>query len=160
MADYENIELRSEKVRNIIGKVPPELVREGTGFIAVILLALALAAFFIPYPENIKAKMTVTSTKYTNVDAEALIPYHYITKIKKGMKAHVEMEGYIANRYGYRDGTIKETEDSVIIINGEHYFRAILEIKSPFRHTIKKDMNGFAFILLSDKTIFQYILDK
>lgn len=160
MADYENIELRSEKVRNIIGKVPPELVREGTGFIAVILLALALAAFFIPYPENIKTKVIVTSAAGNNINAEAFIPYQYIYKIKKDMKVHVEMEGYTANKYGYRDGIIKETEDNVIIINGEHYFRTILEIKSPSRYTIKKDMNGFAFILLSDKTIFQYILDK
>lgn len=30
MTEYENIELRSEKVRNIIGRVPPELVTGGT----------------------------------------------------------------------------------------------------------------------------------
>lgn len=48
MADFNNIELRSEKVRNIIGKVPPEIIRTGIGDITVILLILILAAFFIP----------------------------------------------------------------------------------------------------------------
>lgn len=76
----------------------------------------------------------------------------------KGMQ--MEMEGYIANTFGYRDGIITETEDSVITMNGRHYFRAILEIRSPYRYNIKKDMDGFAFILISDKSILQYILDK
>lgn len=40
MADFNNIELRSEKVRNIIGKVPPEIIRTGIGDITVILLIL------------------------------------------------------------------------------------------------------------------------
>ena len=65
MADFNNIELRSEKVRNIIGKVPPEIIRTGIGDITVILLILILAAFFIPYPENIKATATVTGTDVT-----------------------------------------------------------------------------------------------
>ena len=81
MADFNNIELRSEKVRNIIGKVPPEIIRTGIGDITVILLILILAAFFIPYPENIKATATVTGTDVTGcIHAEVLIPYRYITK--------------------------------------------------------------------------------
>ena len=38
-------ELRSEKVRNIIGGVPPRLVRAGTVVIITICVALALAAW-------------------------------------------------------------------------------------------------------------------
>ena len=87
MADFNNIELRSEKVRNIIGKVPPEIIRTGIGDITVILLILILAAFFIPYPENIKATATVTGTDVTGcIHAEVLIPYRYITKVKKESK--------------------------------------------------------------------------
>lgn len=37
--DLDNIELRSEKVRNVIGKVPPRLVSLGTVIITVIVLA-------------------------------------------------------------------------------------------------------------------------
>lgn len=36
--DLDNIELRSEKVRNVIGKVPPRLVSLGTVIITVIVL--------------------------------------------------------------------------------------------------------------------------
>ena len=45
--ESDNIELRSEKVRNIIGKVPPRLVRVGTVVITIIVLALAVAFYKI-----------------------------------------------------------------------------------------------------------------
>ena len=53
--ESENIELRSEKVRNVIGKVPPRLVSLGTVIITIIVLALAVAFYKIPYPISIEA---------------------------------------------------------------------------------------------------------
>ena len=50
----DNIELRSEKVRNVIGKVPPRLVSLGTIVITIIVLALAVAFYKIPYPISIE----------------------------------------------------------------------------------------------------------
>lgn len=44
------IELRSEKVRNLIGEIPPALVRWGTVIIVAIFLALLLVVCFMPYP--------------------------------------------------------------------------------------------------------------
>ena len=43
--ESDNIELRSEKVRNVIGKVPPRLVSLGTVVITIIVLALAVAFY-------------------------------------------------------------------------------------------------------------------
>ena len=50
-----NIELRSEALRNVIGQVPPLLVRVGTMVIVFIMLALALVVCFVPYPITIKS---------------------------------------------------------------------------------------------------------
>lgn len=47
---YDRIELRSPKVRRLIGEIPPALVRWGTVLIIVIFIALALAVVLIPYP--------------------------------------------------------------------------------------------------------------
>lgn len=44
------IELRSEKVRKLIGEIPPALVRWGTIIITIILLALLAAVCLLPYP--------------------------------------------------------------------------------------------------------------
>ena len=56
--EFDNIELRSEKVRNVIGKVPPRLVSLGTVIITIIVLALAVAFYKIPYPISIEANVS------------------------------------------------------------------------------------------------------
>lgn len=47
-----DIELRSEKVRNLLGEIPPSLVSWGTAIIIAIFLALIIAICFIPYPHS------------------------------------------------------------------------------------------------------------
>ena len=42
--------MRSEKVRELLGEIPPALVRWGTIIIAVIFLALIAAVCLLPYP--------------------------------------------------------------------------------------------------------------
>ena len=42
------IELRSEKVRHIIGEIPPRIVRYGITFITFVILGLLIGAYFIP----------------------------------------------------------------------------------------------------------------
>lgn len=48
--DNDKIELRSEKVRKLIDKNPPFLVRWGTVIVIVIFLAFILVICFMPYP--------------------------------------------------------------------------------------------------------------
>ena len=45
-SDQNRIELRSEKVRNMIGEMPSFLIRWGTTSVVVIFVLLALIAWF------------------------------------------------------------------------------------------------------------------
>ncbi len=45
-----NIELRSEKVRKLLGEIPPSLVRWGSVIIAVLFIAVLAVLCFTPYP--------------------------------------------------------------------------------------------------------------
>ncbi len=47
---HEKIELRSEKVRKLIGEIPPSLVRWGTAIIVIVFIALLAAVCLLPYP--------------------------------------------------------------------------------------------------------------
>lgn len=47
-----DIELRSEKVRNLLGEIPPSLAKWGTVIIVAIFLALLLVVCFVPYPHS------------------------------------------------------------------------------------------------------------
>ena len=46
----EEIELRSEKVRKLLGEIPPSLIRWGTIIIVAVFLILLLVVCFMPYP--------------------------------------------------------------------------------------------------------------
>ena len=46
----ENMELRSEKVRQILGEIPSSLMRWGLVIMAIILLGLILVVCLVPYP--------------------------------------------------------------------------------------------------------------
>lgn len=160
MAEYENIELRSEKVRKIISKVPPALATGGTIYIAFLLFALFIAAALIPYPENIRIGIAVTSVERKQIHAEAYIPFRYITRIEEGTNIHVEMEGYTAQKHGYNHGTIEKIENNLISHNGNSYFRVTLKLNAPFKYKVEKEMKGVATLTISDKSILQYILGK
>ncbi|MDR1896122.1 MAG: hypothetical protein LBR10_04940 [Prevotellaceae bacterium] len=50
-ANKDKIELRSEKVRNIIGQMPPFLIRWGNTILLVILIVLVIAVYvYIKHP--------------------------------------------------------------------------------------------------------------
>ena len=44
-----DIELRSEKVRNLLGEIPPSLVKWGTVIIVAIFFFFFLVVCFVPY---------------------------------------------------------------------------------------------------------------
>lgn len=63
-------ELRSEKVRSIVGQIPPLLVRYGTIILFAVLLVIFGIAYFIPYKQVYSGTITFydattpTSTAY------------------------------------------------------------------------------------------------
>ncbi|MBB4034733.1 hypothetical protein GGR21_000620 [Dysgonomonas hofstadii] len=47
----KDIELRSEKVRNIIGKIPPRILRVGISVVSLTIIGVLILAYLIPYPQ-------------------------------------------------------------------------------------------------------------
>lgn len=59
--DKKDIELRSEKVRNIVGKVPPLLLRIGIAVISLVIILFIIGSYFMPYPETVETKVKISS---------------------------------------------------------------------------------------------------
>lgn len=55
----EKIELRSEKVRNLIGSVPPTLVRYGNICLIVLISILVSLAYFVKIPNTMDCNLIV-----------------------------------------------------------------------------------------------------
>lgn len=47
---FNRIELRSEKIRKIIGTVPLTLLRFNFAIVVIIVVILMLVVFYVPYP--------------------------------------------------------------------------------------------------------------
>ncbi|MBQ7820438.1 MAG: HlyD family secretion protein [Bacteroidales bacterium] len=160
MADIDNIELRSEKTRQIIGMVPSGIVRYGTLIIAVIIAVLLAVSYFVPYPENLQADATVEINTDGEINVCAYIPYSYINTIHEGMSAEIEFEGYPSADYEYVSATIFHIDKNVHNINGHNFFKVNLSHKVNNTIQLFEGMNGTANILTSDESILQKILSK
>ena len=59
-SEIKEIEIRSEAVQEVMGKVPPWIVRWGITLLFVIVFVLLVGSFFFKYPDVITAEMTLT----------------------------------------------------------------------------------------------------
>jgi hypothetical protein len=93
----ENIELRSEKVRNIIGKMPSVLVRYGISAVVFIFIVLIVGSYFFQFTPSYKAiaklnihpnetiiKLEIPADKLENVQigSYAIISFQTIPNVK------------------------------------------------------------------------------
>ena len=131
--DIDNIELRSEKVRHIIGQVPPALVRTGTMVITLVVIALAIAFYTIRYPITIEAQGKVTRSD----SVELLVPYKYLSIVCP----------------------ITSHNENLLIVDGNHYFTAKTHIRSNGSNS-QPGLNVSVRIVVSDKTLWQQIFKK
>lgn len=155
MADIDNIELRSEKTRQIIGMIPSGIVRYGTLIITIIIAILLAISYFVPYPENLQADTTVVVDADGKLNVCAYIPYSHINTIHEGMSAEIEFEGYPSSDYGYVSATISHIDKDVKNVNGQNYFIAYTDMSNSNNIALLCGMKGTANILISNKSILQ-----
>ena len=151
MADSK-IELRSEKVRHIIGEIPSGIVRYGITIITIVLLVLLVGAYFIPYPETISARIEMTNRQQGTVD----IPYKYVNTVKKGKNVSIELEGYDTEMYGAVNGTITATMHTPRQTAAGNVFTAQVKV-TDCKYKIISGMTGTASILVSNESVLQRI---
>lgn len=57
---HKDIELRSEEVQEVMGKIPPWILRRGITILFIIVMVLLVGSWFFKYPDVIAADMTLT----------------------------------------------------------------------------------------------------
>lgn len=150
MEERENIELRSEKVRHLIGEIPPGIVRYGILVITLIVVGLMAGAYFIPYPELVNGRAVALDSSHIEVD----IPYKYVNVLKNGMKASVEFEGYDAEQYGYIDAIIVRMDETPVIYEEGNRFVVSLYVKGGM-YQIEKGMKGTSTVFIAHESVLK-----
>ncbi|PDP69252.1 HlyD family secretion protein [Prevotella intermedia] len=151
MADSK-IELRSEKVRHIIGEIPSGIVRYGITIITIVILGLLAGAYFIPYPETISAKVQMTNARQGTI----AVPYKYVNTLARGMTVNIEVEGYDAETYRAANGMITATSHTPRQTAEGSVFTVQVRI-TDCRYKLVSGMKGTASILVSNESVFQRI---
>jgi hypothetical protein len=76
----DNIELRSEKVRNIIGQIPPRIVRVGITGIFFIIMGLLIGSYYFEYEYTIKTTAIVEQSQDTTRIQILSLPNEMLSK--------------------------------------------------------------------------------
>ena len=149
--DIDNIELRSEKVRHIIGKVPPVLVRTGTFIITIIVIALAVAFYTIRYPITIEVEGRVMPHDTLQI----AVPYKYLYLFTEKRQVFVNYEGEDRNAQSHVY-TITSFSRRLLSIGPDNYFIAKASVASDRGH-IQIGQKAEGQIIVSDKTLWQQV---
>lgn len=125
------IELRSEKVRNIIGRIPSVFVRYGTLMIVLALFILIVVAAFVPYRETIPVKITIAKSN-AGLTGKSAVSKSDVTKISLGNKIVINDQ-----LLGHLEGSIVEISPQPLSENG--YKREITMCFT--QQTLQKDIH-------------------
>ena len=97
----DNIELRSEELQEIIGRMPSRIERYGIIVIACVVLVIFVGSFFFKYPDTLDAKVVI--------DDKCSYAYAYvpsIANIRKGQNAIINLDNFPEEEYGYLLGKV------------------------------------------------------
>lgn len=117
MPETKDIELRSEKVRNIVGKIPPAIDRYGISIIGFLLFVMIGVSMIVPYKETIN----LTIGFFPDVSCNrgiALVDSQQVSSLEIGMILSFDLCG--------------EKEEAIIEsisaqrINGKHQVEVVL----------------------------------
>lgn len=118
MSRDKNFHLRNPQVQEIIGQVPPWLIRWGmTAALAVVAVIFCLS-WFVRYPETVTSSVTIIATEddaaiidavsKSEFIAEGLVDERYFHAVEPGQAAHIKLVSYPFHEYGVLRGTIEK----------------------------------------------------
>ena len=101
-----SFELRSEKVRSIVGQIPSSLVRYGITTIGTVLLCLFAVAYFLPYKQVYYGTATVREINNTPTDSiEIAILLRFENKHLENINGQII---YLQSLYGTFAGQLRD----------------------------------------------------
>lgn len=143
MAEERNIELRSEKVRNIVGKIPPAVDRYGIAVIGLVLMAIVGVSMLIPYKETVS--FIVRFDPQSKTKGVAYLDKQQAVLLHEGMPVSIIVKG--------------ETVEGMVVsvsekrINGKHEVH--IKISENDEITVAKELN--AEVVIMAKSWFEAI---
>lgn len=162
MESQEQIEIRSEKVQNVIEQIPSVLTRGGTMVVVVILTIIGYIAYKVPYPFALEADgvIVATNTKQERkITSELTIPYKYHNCIHKKKSVTIIVEDQDDVKIISHIDSIR---NNIVTRNGRNYFIAYAPIKTNdvMSYNLFPKMTIHAIIVIDSSTVLQRIFNQ
>lgn len=106
----DNIELHCEEVQEIMGNVPPWILRWGILAIAFVTVMFFAVCYLFRLPETIDGNAIIAISK-NNIIAKMLVVDSKVSKIKIGQEVKISLDRYPSSRYGYIIGFVNSISD-------------------------------------------------
>ena len=164
MIEIEKIELRSEKVRTLIGQIPPIIIRIGISVIFSIILLLLIGSWFFKYEYIIKTNATITQTT-DSLFIYLKIPANEINKLREGQKVILNFNN-IPNLYNEKILTETQTIPNTLeITESGGFYTAEIKLSNKIKTEtekslfIKEKTNANAEIVTEKISLFNRIIE-
>jgi len=151
----KEIELKSEKVRNIIGKIPPMIVRIGIAIIFLVFTLLMLGSWYIYFPNTTIVYSEITPVNDNKLLITAKIPSKEISKIYLGQ--HIDV--FIPNSDNLHIyGEIQSIDKEMYVRYDGAFIEAFCEIEQPNNFTVTTPVQASATVHLGKINLISYLM--
>ncbi|MCT4603585.1 MAG: hypothetical protein N4A59_11890 [Marinifilum sp.] len=148
-----NIELRSEKVRNIIGQIPSRIVRIGISVIFMVVFLLLVGAYFFKfnrtidlqtglYPENNKIHYTIE------------VPKNKMKHVQTGQKVIISVYDQV------HFNTTAQKIDTTLYMNKHHAYYKVQGVITNRKQQVNEFIKAKARIYTGKTNVIDFVLNR
>ena len=152
METKKHIELRSEKVRSIIGKIPPLLLRIGIAVITGVIIIILALMYYIPYPQ-IKTFTVQTENANGVYYAKGELKVKDAKPLKVGQSATLLLFSI------YGDYSVTGSVYSIKESNGKASISVKITSVDGSEKRLKTAPSGEVTVLITDKPILRRLIE-
>ena len=163
MEKEKEIELRSEEVQEVMNRVPPAILRYGSGVLLGIVLLLLEGSAWFSYPETVVTEFTLATGTDTLPTGTARVPMAEIGKIQLGQRAVIHLTGFPEETYGFMEGSITAVsefpdETGNYVLSVELTYVTVERCKAVL--SIIKETQGTAKVIIKERTLLECFLKR
>ena len=158
MEKEKEIELRSEEVQEVMNRVPPAILRYGSGVLLGIVLLLLGGSAWFSYPETVVTEFTLATGTDTLPTGTARVPMTEIGKIQLGQRVVIHLTGFPEETYGFMEGSITavsefpdETGNYVLSVG----LTGVTVERCKTVLSLVKETRGTAKVIIKERTLLE-----
>lgn len=163
-SELDNIEILSEEINEIFGRVPPNIIRWGNTIILLFMFILLSVSFFFKYPEVLQANVIIHKKGADNYLATAHLPVMGSGKAFRGQKVFIQVDNFPHMEYGFIEGVLESISANPERKEDGLYYNASISFPNKPLSNYDKEFSHFetlygkAEIITSNTSVFDKII--